>query len=81
MDTPTPEEIAEHARAMGESAWLIEAVIAGTQMANDSDFSKKACVARNVGHLQLMRHKEFWTDEDFTAVDAAIVAGEAYLAG
>lgn len=70
----TPEQIAQHYSALGDSVWLINAIIAGEQP-DDRDI-----VERNVGHLELMRAKDFWTNEDMTAVDAAIVAGRAYLA-
>jgi hypothetical protein len=39
---------------------------------------KQDCVDRNVGHLEIMVAKDFWTDEDMTEVNAAIVAGKAY---
>ena len=81
MDEQTPEQIAQHYKAMGDSVWLINAVIAGEEMANDTDTDKKDCVERNVRHLELMKAKDFWTDEDFTAVDDAIIAGNAYIAG
>jgi hypothetical protein len=80
MEVPTPEEIAQHYKAMGDSVSLINAVIAGEQMATDTQDAKNDCVDRNVRHLEIMRAKDFWTDEDMTAVDAAIVAGKAYLA-
>jgi len=80
MDNQTPEQIAQHYQAMGDSVQLINAVIAGVQMAADTQEAKNDCVDRNVRHLEIMRAKDFWTDEDMTAVDAAIVAGKAYLA-
>ena len=73
MDEQTPEQIAQHYKAMGDSVWLINAIIAGEQPAD------KAVVDRNVAHLELMRSKDFWTGEDMTAVDAAIAAGKAYV--
>jgi hypothetical protein len=79
MENQTPEQIAQHYKAMGDSVWLINAIIEGTQMAGSSEADKKDCVERNVGHLELMRAKDFWTDEDFTEVDAAIAAGKAYV--
>jgi hypothetical protein len=79
MDTPTPEEIAQQYRALGDSVWLINAIIAGQQMKGASEQEKKDAVGRNVAHLELMRVKEYWTDEDMTAVDAAIAAGKAYV--
>lgn len=79
MDETTPEQIAQHYKALGDSVWLINAIIAGEEMANDTDEAKKDCVERNVQHLEIMKAKDFWTTEDFTAVDAAIAAGNAYL--
>jgi hypothetical protein len=79
MENQTPEQIAQHYSAMGDSVWLINAVIAGEQMASSSEQEKKSTVERNVAHLELMLAKDFWTDEDMTAVNAAIAAGKAYV--
>ena len=79
MENQTPEQIAQHYNAMGDSVWLINAIIAGEQMAGQSDADKKATVERNVAHLELMVSKDFWTNEDMTAVNAAIAAGKAYV--
>lgn len=79
MENQTPEQIAQHYKAMGDSVWLINAVIAGETMSEESEADKKAAVERNVAHLELMRAKDFWTTEDMTAVDAAIAAGKAYV--
>ncbi len=79
MENQTPEQIAQHYKAMGDSVWLINAVIAGETMSEESDADKKAAVERNVAHLELMKAKDFWTTEDMTAVDAAIAAGKAYV--
>lgn len=81
MENPTPEQIADHYKAMGDSAWLINAVIAGGQMANDPEADRRDCVERNVVHLELMRAKSFWTTENMAGVNAAIAAGKTYLAG
>lgn len=40
---------------MGHSAALITDVIAGDQMADDTNAEKIECVARNVEHLELMK--------------------------
>lgn len=79
MENQTPDQIAQHYKATLDSVWLINAVIAGETMSEESDADKKAAVERNVAHLELMRAKDFWTTEDMTAVDAAIAAGETYL--
>ncbi len=75
----TPEQTAQDYKAMGDSVWLINAIIAGEQMAYKVEAERKDTVERNVAHLELMRAKDFWTNEDMTAVDAAIVAGKAYV--
>ena len=69
----TAEEIAQHYSAMGDSVDLINA----GQPEDMSDEDWADCVSRNVEHLKLMKAKDFWTNEDMTAVDAAIAAGEA----
>ena len=79
MENQTPEQIAQHYKAMGDSVWLINAVIAGEQMANDTQEAKNDCVDRNVSHLEIMLAKDFWTTEDMTAVNAAVAAGKAYI--
>ena len=76
----TAAQIAQHYTAMGHSVDLIDAVIAGTQMADESADEKNACVDRNVEHLELMLTRDYWTSEDMTADNAAIVAGKAYNA-
>lgn len=68
----TAEEIAQHYKAMGDSVDLINA----GQPEDMSDEDWADCVSRNVEHLKLMKAKDFWTNEDMTAVDAAIAAGE-----
>tara|TARA_R100000306_G_C4304450_1_gene106878 strand:+ start:111 stop:350 length:240 start_codon:yes stop_codon:yes gene_type:complete len=76
----TAEQIVQHYTAMGHSVDLIDGVIDGTKMVDESADEKNACVDRNVEHLELMLTRDYWTDEDMTAVDAAIVAGNAYNA-
>lgn len=79
-DETTAAQIAQHYVAMGHSVDLINAIIAGDQMAEDQAADKQDCVDRNVAHLEIMVAKDFWTDEDMTAVNAAIAAGKAYTA-
>ena len=79
-DIKTAEEIAKDFTAMGHSVDLINAVIDGSEMADKDAADRQACVDRNVEHLEIMVAKDFWTDEDMTAVDAAIVAGKAHTA-
>ena len=76
----TAEEIAQDYTAMGHSVDLINAIIAGTAMADDTAEEKQDCVDRNVRHLEIMVAKDYWTDEDMTAVNSAITAGQGYTA-
>ena len=80
MDEITAEQIAQHYSAMGDSVGLINDIIAGTAMADDDAADKQDCVDRNVEHLEIMVAKDFWTDEDMTAANAAIAAGQGYTA-
>lgn len=79
-DEKTTEEIAQNYTAMGHSVDLINAIIAGTAMADEEAEDKQDCVDRNVAHLEIMVAKDYWTDEDMTAVNSAITAGKAYSA-
>ena len=80
MDEKTAEEIAQDYTAMGHSVDLINAIIAGTAMADNEAEDKQDCVDRNVAHLEIMVAKDYWTSEDMTAVNAAITAGQGYTA-
>jgi hypothetical protein len=79
-DEKTTEEIAQDYTAMGHSVDLINAIIGGTAMADDEAEDKQDCVDRNVAHLEIMVAKDYWTDEDMTAVNSAITAGQGYTA-
>lgn len=76
----TAEEIAQNYTAMGHSVDLINGVIDGSQMSDEEAAEKQSCVDRNVEHLEIMKDKDFWTNENMTAVDSAITAGKAYTA-
>jgi hypothetical protein len=80
MEELTTEEIAQNYTAMGHSVDLINAIIAGTAMADDEAEEKQDCVDRNVAHLEIMVAKDYWTSEDMTAVNSAITAGQSYTA-
>ena len=76
----TTEEKAQDFTAMGHSVTLINEVIAGTQMADESAEDRQSAVDRNVEHLELMVAKTDWGSEDMTAANSAITAGQAYTA-
>jgi hypothetical protein len=79
-DVKTAEDIAQDYTAMGHSVELINGIIDESKMADESDEDKQSTVDRNVEHLEIMVAKDFWTDEDMTAVNSAISAGKAYTA-
>jgi len=79
IDVKTAEAIAQDYKAMGDSVQLINGIIDGSQMIDKSAEDKKDCVKRNVEHLEIMVAKDYWTNEDMTAVNAAITAGKNYL--
>jgi hypothetical protein len=78
-DVKTAESIAQDYTAMGHSVELINGIIDGSKMADESEEDKKDCVKRNVEHLELMVAKDYWTNEDMTAVNSAVTDGSAYL--
>ena len=77
-EVKTAEDIAQDYTAMGHSVELINGIIDGSKMADETDEDKKDCVKRNVEHLELMKAKDYWTTEDMTAVDSAISSGNSY---
>ena len=66
----TSEEIAENYTAMNHSVNLLNA--GKPEGMEDDEWTDT--VSRNVEHLQLMVAKDYWTDENMTAVNAAIAA-------
>ena len=76
----TAEEIAQDYTAMGHSVELINGIIDGSKMADESAEDRQGAVDRNVEHLEIMVAKDFWTTESMTAVNAAITAGKAHTA-
>jgi hypothetical protein len=79
-DVITAEEIAQSYTAMGHSVELINGIIDGSKMIDEDPQDKKDTVKRNVEHFQIMLQKDYWTNEDMTASNAAITAGNAYIA-
>ena len=67
--TPTAEEIARHYSACMDSVNLINA--GKPEGMEDSDWADT--VARNKEHLVIMLAKDFWTNQDLTAIRAASV--------
>tara|TARA_R110002074_G_scaffold299027_1_gene470527 strand:- start:53 stop:262 length:210 start_codon:yes stop_codon:yes gene_type:complete len=63
----TAEQIAAHYAACGDSVALIN----GSQPEGMSDEDWADTVSRNKEHLVLMLTKDYWTDEDMTAIEAA----------
>ena len=75
----TKEEIAHNYTLLSDCINLINNIIAGKDNLLYTTDEKKQCVARNVEHLEIMKAQDYWTDEDFTAVDKAITDGKKYI--
>jgi len=79
-EVKTAEDIAQDFTAMGHSVDLINGIIDGSKMADESAEDRQGAVDRNVEHLEIMVAKDYWTTEDMTASNAAITAGKAHTA-
>tara|TARA_R100001463_G_scaffold21758_2_gene52215 strand:- start:159 stop:407 length:249 start_codon:yes stop_codon:yes gene_type:complete len=79
-ETRTADELAQDYFAMGHSVDLINGIIDGSRMADETQEEKNDCVDRNVRHLEIMVAKEDWGSEDMTPSNDAITAGKAYIA-
>ena len=66
--------------AMGHSVDLINDIVAGNKDEDWDAEERQDCVDRNVAHLEIMVAKDDWGDEDMTAANAAITAGQGYTA-
>tara|TARA_R110000824_G_scaffold201301_1_gene385315 strand:+ start:129 stop:365 length:237 start_codon:yes stop_codon:yes gene_type:complete len=66
------EEIAQDYTAMGHSVTLINNFRAGNHPDDMEAEQVNRIIDQNVRHLEIMVAKDYWTDEDMTAVNAAI---------
>jgi hypothetical protein len=71
-DVKTEEEIAQDYTAMGHSVTLINNFRAGNHPDDLEAEQVNRMIDQNVRHLEIMVAKDYWTDEDMTAVNAAI---------
>ena len=70
-EVQTEEQIAQHYSAMQDSVNLIDEM--RTNPPEDmTDEEVADTISRNVEHLEIMVAKDYWTDEDMTAANAAI---------
>jgi len=88
MDDRTSDEIAAIFAAAGDSVNVINAdanysAYTTRTSSLDTEAEWKDMIKRNVEHLEIIKDYKkldettsIWTSEDFTAIDAAIVAGK-----
>ena len=80
----TQQEIQSSIKAAFDSVNLINGIITSNQMENESAQEKEDTVERNVGHLNIMMGKSWFTDaltdQENTDISAAITAGNGYSA-
>ncbi len=82
MAERTTEEVAQVFSAAGDSVTVVNAEVSKSSLTDE----EKDTLKRNVEHLETIKlyKKEdgttsIWTSESFTAIDAAITAGNAKL--
>tara|TARA_R100001086_G_scaffold68028_1_gene32041 strand:- start:264 stop:542 length:279 start_codon:yes stop_codon:yes gene_type:complete len=89
MEEKTADEIAAIYSAAGDSVTVINAdanysaYVTREQVTDITESEWKKMIERNVEHLEIIKAytkidgtTSIWTSEDFTAIDAAIVAGK-----
>jgi len=80
----TQEEIRSSINAAFDSVNLINGIVNGTQMNNESTQEKKDCIDRNVDHLDLMITKTWFNDglvdDEADNIAAAVTAGNSFIA-
>jgi len=83
MAERTTDEVAAIFTAAGDSVTVIN----GNKAANQTDAEWKDELQRNVDHLEIIKayKKEdettsIWTNENFTAIDAAVTSGKSKIA-
>ena len=83
MEERTTDEVAAIFTAAGDSVTLIN----GNKASDETNADWKDKLQRNVDHLELIKaYKKvdgttsIWTNENFTAIDAAVTSGKSKIA-
>lgn len=78
-----PENPRGAVTAAFDSVTLVNNIVAGTAMVNESVEDRVSTVERNIGHLSIMVDKQWFVDElvgtEEDNIFAAITAGETYI--
>lgn len=72
IEQPSAEEIARHYSAAMDSVNLLNA----GKPEQETDEAWADTVKRNVEHLEIMLAKTYWTDEDLTPFEEAVIANK-----
>ena len=85
MAERTTDEVAQIFKTAGDSVTLINNDTAKASDETEQDWKDR--IKRNTDHLEIIkaykkedRKTSIWTNEDFTAIDAAIKSGKARIA-
>ena len=85
MAERTTDEVAQIFKAAGDSVTLINNHTA--KASDETEQEWKDRIKRNIDHLEIIKaytkedgKTSIWTNEDFTAIDAAITSGKARIA-
>tara|TARA_B100000131_G_scaffold1419_1_gene1516 strand:- start:173 stop:430 length:258 start_codon:yes stop_codon:yes gene_type:complete len=83
MEERTTDEVAAIFAAAGDSVTVIN----GNKESGETDAEWKDKLQRNVDHLEIIKaYKKvdgttsIWTNENFTAIDAAVTSGKSKIA-
>ena len=83
MEERTTDEVAAIFTAAGDSVTIIN----GNKESDETDAEWKDKLQRNVDHLEIIKaYKKvdgttsIWTNENFTAIDAAVTSGKSKIA-
>lgn len=78
MEQITNEQIKSNYDGMLSSVDLINQYLALCPDYLDP-LQHQSAIDRNVRHLEIMKTKDYWTNQDMTSVDKAIADGKAFL--
>ena len=79
-ETLTEEQIEANYVKMGHIVAFMNEIISGSRDEEMDAEYRQEIIDCNVAHLELMVAKDYWTDENMTAVNAAITSGRNYTA-
>ena len=80
-ETPSPEQVAQDLKAMGDSVWVIDSKIENGPSEDQTQEEANDEVDRNVRHLEIMLAKDYIQDSgsELATFQVAIEDGNQYI--